>query len=103
MNKKRLSVGSWNLCNGLCNKVPIVSQLLYQSDLDILFLQETEIPCHYDEKLLSIQGYVIEQCRSSDKKRLVAYIKSDIDYKRVDEDIDASVLLLTVNDSFDLD
>ena len=33
----------------------------------------------------------------------MAYIKSDIDYKRVDEDIDASVLLLTINDSFDLD
>ena len=91
MANKRLLIGSWNLCNGLCNKVIFVKQLLYQRDLDVLFLQETEIPQQYDLRSLSVDGYVTEFCNSTDKVRLVAYIKSDILYTRVNEEDNTNV------------
>ena len=59
MINKRLFIGSWNLCDGLCNKVMIVKQLLYQGDFDVLFLQETEIPQQYDVRALNIEGILL--------------------------------------------
>ena len=70
MSRKKLNLGTWNLCNGLCSKVSVVRQLLYQADLDILFLQETEIPKDYDLPLLAIDGYDIEMSVAAEKKGL---------------------------------
>ena len=64
MSKKAINVGSWNLCNGLLNKKDYVKNVLNEYQLDILFLQETEIPTDTEITLLSIGGYSCEVAES---------------------------------------
>ena len=103
MSKKKLNLGTWNLCNGLCNKVSVVRQLLYQADLDILFLQEIEIPKNYNLSLLIVDGYEIEVSVAANKSRIVAYIKSDVRYRRTMEDEDTNVILLNLDSMYDVE
>ena len=91
------------MCNGLCNKVQYVKQLLYQSELDVLFLQETEIPRVFDHSLLDIDGYVTEYCVSTEKIRTVVYIKNDIAYERRMEKVDTNVLMLDLGNKYDFE
>ena len=49
-----------NLCLGLKNKKELIKNLLSDNDIDILALQETELECNFDCKLLSIPGYNTE-------------------------------------------
>ena len=96
MATKQLKIGSWNLCNGLMNKVNYVKDLLLESNIDILFLQETELKLPINVGVLTVSGYNIEVSKASSTSRLVAYIKNKIRYQRVDERIDSNVILLTV-------
>ena len=91
------------MCNGLCNKVQYVKQLLYQAELDVLFLQETEIPRVFDHSLLDIDGYVTEYCVSTEKIRTVVYIKNDIAYERRMEKVDTNVLMLDLGNKYDFE
>ena len=45
-------------------------------------LQETEIPCNVDIKVLSIPGYTIEVDNNSQSRRVATNVKSCIKYKR---------------------
>ena len=54
--KKQLRIGTWNLCNELAMKMNYVKSVLQEGKIDVLFLQETEIPNGYDMTLLNISG-----------------------------------------------
>ena len=49
--KKKLLIGTWNLCNGMTMKMDYVKAILNEKRLDILFLQETVIPDGYNMSL----------------------------------------------------
>ena len=94
--KKALKISSWNLCNGLINKVDYVRNLLQSEDIDILFLQETELKINYNEDIIKIQGYNIETSNTESTKRIAAYIKNNINYTRVTELEETNVILLNI-------
>ena len=100
MSKKAINVGSWNLCNGLLNKKDYVKNVLNEYQLDILFLQETEIPTDTEITLLSIGGYSCEVAEATTKSRVVAYIKININYTRVREQVDTNVILLQLDNKY---
>ncbi len=66
MNKRALKIVSWNLCNGLLNKVDYVKNILLEHNVDIILLQETELPNDTDMNLINIQGSQIEKCNASE-------------------------------------
>ena len=51
--KTQLRIGTWNLCNGLAMKMDYVKAVIKEKIIDVLFLQETEIPNGYDTSLLN--------------------------------------------------
>jgi hypothetical protein len=55
--KKKLLIGTWNLCNEMTMKMKAV---LNEKKLDSLFLQETKIPDGYNMSLLYIPGFKLE-------------------------------------------
>ena len=54
------TIGSLNLCLGLRNKKEAVKKIIIDNKIDILCLQETEIPVDYTINLLTFKGYVYE-------------------------------------------
>ena len=97
VKKIALKIASWNLCNGLANKIQYVTDLLHTESVDVLFLQETEIASDYDENLLSIKDYRIEIANTLGTKRVAAYIHNNISYKRNRETEGTNVLLLNLD------
>jgi len=77
-----LNIGTWNLCLGLFHKKDYVRNLLYENDIDILNLQETELEPDIDLNNLNIKGYVLEVETNENKKRIATYIKTSVQYKR---------------------
>ena len=55
-----ITIGSLNLCLGLRNKKEAVKKIIIDNKIDILCLQETEIPVDYTINLLTFRGYVYE-------------------------------------------
>jgi exonuclease III len=98
--KLTLKICSWNLCNGLMNKMEIVRDLLYSSNIDVLLLQETEIPVTTEDELLSIAGYQLEMAIATKTIRTVAYLKSDVRYTRHLETMDRNVLMFELDDKY---
>ena len=78
--KKKLFIGTWNLCNGMTMKMDYIKAVLKEKRLDILFLQETEIPDGCNMSLLNIPGFKLEcELKSlGNKIRLVCYIRENI-------------------------
>ena len=58
--KTKLKIASWNLCLGLQHKKDYVKKLLNDNNIEILNLQETEIPADISTKTLEIPNYSIE-------------------------------------------
>ena len=56
MSKNGINVISWNLRNGLFNKKDYVKNVMDEYQLDIVFLQEAEIPADTKTTLLLIVG-----------------------------------------------
>ena len=100
MSKQSITVASWNLCNGLINKVQYVSDLLTEEDLDILFLQETELKSDVSLSLLQISGYNIEMANTDGVVRTVAYVKTSIIYTRKKETNGTNVILLNLDKKY---
>jgi hypothetical protein len=67
---------------GLFSKKDYVKSLLYENDIDILNLQETELGPKIDLNNLNIKGYVLEVETNEKKKRVATYIKTSVQYKR---------------------
>ena len=84
------------------NKIEIVRDLLYSGDIDVLFLQETEIPIQTEDKLLSILGYKLEMATASKTIRTAVYLKNDIVYNRHYENRDNNVLMLRLADKYNV-
>ena len=78
----KTKIASLNLCLGLRNKKEEVKRLIIENEIDILCLQETEIPSNYPTSLLTFSGFNFE-CESNDlKSRCGIYIANNISYVR---------------------
>jgi exonuclease III len=77
-----LNIATWNLCLGLFHKKDYVRNLLYENNIDVLNLQETELGPDIDLKNLNIKGYALEVETNENKKRVATYIKTSVQYKR---------------------
>ena len=77
-----ITIGSWNLCLGLFHKKDYVRTLLSTNKIDILNLQETEIPFSVSTSILGITDYTIEIEKTQTLRRVATYIKKTVRYKR---------------------
>jgi len=77
-----LKIATWNLCLGLFHKKDYVRTQLYENNIDILTLQETELSPELQLENLQIKGYSIEVENNNKKRRVAIYIKNSISYKR---------------------
>jgi len=77
-----LKIATWNLCLGLFHKKDYVRTLLYENNIDVLTLQETELSPELQLENLQIKGYSIEVENNNKKRRVAIYIKNSISYKR---------------------
>ena len=84
MKENTLKICTWNLCLGLKYKLNYVKELLITEEIDILCLQETELERDFDRKSLNINGYELEIDICTDVIRSVLYVKSDINYKSIE-------------------
>ena len=66
-----------NVCLGLMNKLIHVGNILVDNKIDILCLQEVEIPTNVASKNLSISGFNIELETNSEKSRTCIYISNN--------------------------
>ena len=63
-------------------KKDYVRTQLYENNIDILTLQETELSPELQLENLQIKGYSIEVENNNKKRRVAIYIKNSISYKR---------------------
>jgi exonuclease III len=80
-----LKLATLNLCLGLPNKKLIVKELIIQEKIDVLCMQETEIPYNLDHQLLSFPGFCLESETNSLMSRVGIYVNSKIKYVRRNE------------------
>ena len=73
-----VKIATINLCLGLKNKKDLVKTALLENKIDILCMQETEIPPDFDEELIRIPGFVLELEVNAVKKRVCMYLNSDL-------------------------
>ena len=103
--KKKLLIGTWNLCNGITMKMDYIKAVLKQKSLNILFLQETEILNGYNMSLVNIPGFKLESelnCLGN-KIRLVCYIGENFSFKRKFKEENSHVILLRIDSGFTID
>ena len=78
----QIKLGTLNLCQGLQSKKNLVKQTIIHEEIDLLFMQETEIKFNLNHELLSFPGYTIETEKNSMNSRVAVYIKNNIKYLR---------------------
>lgn len=72
---------SFNLCLGLLHKLTLARTWTTNLEPDVLFLQEAEIDEQMSDDLFFIKDYDFHKTTTKPKSRMVAYIKSSINYK----------------------
>ena len=77
-----IKIATLNLCLGLKNKKEEVKRLILNNDIDILCMQETEIPADFPVELLTFKGYNYENEHNIVKSRCGIYISNKISYVR---------------------
>ena len=92
---------SLNLCLGLRNKKDAVKRLIQENEIDIMCLQETEIPVDFPIDLLTFKGYNYENEFNQIKSRCGIYVSNKTTYnRRTDlEIVNMHVMIIDVNDS----
>ena len=75
-------IGTLNLCLGLRNKKEEVKRLIVEKNIDILCMQETEIPKEFPIQMLTFKGYNFENENDSYKSRCGIYISNNVSYLR---------------------
>ena len=75
-------IGTLNLCLGLRNKKEEVRRMIQDNNIDILCMQETEIPKDFPIQMLTFKGYQFENENNNIKSRCGMYISNDISYVR---------------------
>ena len=76
------TIGSLNLCLGLRSKKETVKKLIVDNKIDILCLQENEIPVNYTINLLTFKGYAFENEKNDVKYRCGIYISNNLSHVR---------------------
>ena len=77
-----IKIATLNLCLGLKNKKEEVKRLIINNDIDILCMQETEIPADFPVEMLTFKGYNYENEHNIVKSRCGIYISNKIPYVR---------------------
>ena len=77
-----IKIATLNLCLGLKNKKEEVKRLILNNDIDILCMQETEIPADFPVEMLTFKGYNYENEQNIVKSRCGIYISNKISYVR---------------------
>ena len=75
-------VASLNLCLGLRNKKDTVKNFIAENAIEILCLQETEIPVDYPIELLTFKGFNFESENNTVKMRCGVYLSNNVSYLR---------------------
>ena len=96
-----IKIATLNLCLGLKNKKEAVKRLVIENKIDILCIQETEIPFDYPCDLLTFKGFNYENENNSVKSRCGIYISNEIAYVRKTEleSVDSHVVIIELNDT----
>ena len=71
--KMDIKISTLNLCLGLQTKKNLVKETILSENIDILFMQESEINFNLDHNLLSFPGYLIETESNSQSSRVSFY------------------------------
>ena len=95
------TIGSLNLCLGLHNKREVVKKIIVENKIDILCLQEIEIPVDYTINLLMFKGYAFEKEINNVKSRCGIYISNNLSHLRHTylEVPNMNVMIIGINDS----
>ena len=56
----QIKLATLNLCQGLQSKKYLIKETILNDQIDVLFMQETEIKSNLNHQLLSFPGYNIE-------------------------------------------
>ena len=99
LNTKKIA--SLNLCLGLKNKKDVVKRLIKDNDIEILCLQETEIPVNFPINLLTFKGFSYESEINNYKHRCGMYVSNNVSYtRRLDlETENMHAMIIDINDS----
>ena len=100
MNVSTKKIASLNLCLGLKNKKEAVKRLIIENDIDIMCMQETEVPVDFPTDLLTFKGYLYENESNQFKSRCGMLISNKISYtRRTDlEIVNMHVMIIDLND-----
>ena len=95
-----IKIATLNLCLGLRSKKDEVKRLVIDNEIDVLCLQETEIPNDYPVELLTFKGYGYESELNCVKSRCGIYVSNKVSYlRRHDlEVINMHVMIIDLND-----
>ena len=97
--KKTINVCTWNLCLGLQYKLRYVEEILIKEDIDVLCLQETELEKGLDMTVLNIKGYDLETDSAADTIRTSVYIKSTLNYERIqNQHLNQNLIILKITE-----
>ena len=96
-----IKIATLNLCLGLKNKKETVKKLIIDHEIEILCLQETEIPVDYPIDLLTFRGYSFENENNQFKSRCGIYVSDKLSYlRRYDlEIINMHVMIIDIDDN----
>ena len=94
-------IASLNLCLGLRNKKEEVKRLIIDNDINVLCLQETEVPFDFPINLLTFKGFNYESESNLIKSRCGMYVSDKISYVRRNdlEKNNMHLMIIDINDS----
>ena len=93
-----LKISTLNLCLGLPNKKDLVKTMLIKEKIDVLCLQETELPYNLDHSLMSLVDFQYESELNTVRSRVGMYVRSGLKYvRRQDlEGINSHIIVIDV-------
>ena len=56
----KLKIATWNICLGMFRKMNMIKQIIHKNQIDILFLNETDIKEHHDMSMLQLKDYDLQ-------------------------------------------
>ena len=97
----KTKIATLNLCLGLKSKKEEVKRLITENDIDIVCVQESEIPKIFPIELLTFKGYNYENELNDVKSRCGIYVKNCISYVRRNdlETKNLHAIIIDINDS----
>ena len=100
---QKTTLCTWNVCLGSRTKINLIEDFITENKIDILCIQEAEIPEDYNIDVYKIKGYEIETetALPHQTKRTSMYIRSGIKYKRRHEleRPESHIIIITLGDT----